>query len=274
MKQIKTITMLILLFSAGVLVAQEQEFDKSLYQRITSLRETMERRPDGRGSRPIRGHYKIDLVFVDSGHWYDKPENSSYTFFELRDSNAEGSWLTGLTGRWLIAPGQLVTVYFLVRPEEEFDFIFSIDHIEIPAVDFIFTPTHRTTREVNLRMSPVRSSHILSVIKEGTKVQLIGTDYPFSQLVSITTANAFAGWVFDDFLEPITESVYVPIAETPVAEAPAKTFEEARPTEQPAHVMLEQAHGSNNNTVLFVILGFVGLLLVGSVLLVVKRKKS
>ena len=212
----KKTTIFVLLFFVGCFAGKTQgeilEIDRSLYQRITSLNETWERDSDGRRvfpPVPIPGNYKIDFVFITTWQSPFNPENEIYFFFDPNDRHDVGSGLEAPKRKFELIAGQLVTVYFRQFPGEvddrgSFTVPTLITHIEIPAVGFTFSATHRATANVDVKMVPWGDGRIIFSLTNETEVQIIEEIHrPIFSWANITTADGFAGWVNLTSLEPI-----------------------------------------------------------------------
>ena len=140
-----------------------------------------------------------------------------------------------------------------------------------PPVDMsVYQTTHTTTTRLRVRDDPTTASLIATTLNAGAEVQVLETgamatiDGITAPWVRVLSYNRFTGWVFSGYLQ----TVYVPVAETP-----AETLFVASPTEQPAHVLPEQEQGSDNK-ILFIIFGVIGFLIVGILLVILKKKKN
>ena len=155
---------------------------------------------------------------------------------------------------------------------------FDISHISWPrradgAMDFpppvdmsAYQATHTTTARLRVRDEPTTASLIVTTLDVGAEVQVLETgamatiDGITAPWVRVLSYNRFTGWVFSGFLQ----AVYVP-------EEPASIV--AISAELPVPVVSEQGQ-NNSNTMLFIILGIVGFLVVCISLIIFKKKKN
>lgn len=282
MKLNKVTTALALLFFAGYSAAQE--IDKSLYQR-TTFTETSEHNPFT-GWNHFPGRFNVDVVFLGKKLWSDAPwladdpgflTNATYTFFDLNDRFAEGSWIVGSTDLFEADKGQLVTFFFT----RSVGGAGTLDHIEFPAVDFSFNATHRTTTGVEVTMNPIHDrsrTQVIFNLDMGAEVQTIeeriNPYYSWDNWASIVTADSFAGWVQLMYLEDITSVEPVAdYAQEVVSQEVLSVEEIALPQVILAPVLSEQEQHNNGNKILFIVLGAVGFLLVVAALVILLKKR-
>ena len=145
--------------------------------------------------------------------------------------------------------------------------------MDFPPSEVFFGTTHYTTANLRLRSLPDIAGEIITTIPNGAAVMqmeighIATIDGITAPWMRVRTANGIEGWCFSGFLE----AVYVP---APVVEAQhIENIVAVNPIGQPAHVMLEQGQDSNN-TVLFVILGAVGVVLAIGILVILLRKRK